>query len=463
MRLGRGFLDFWFARLEAEPAAAFRVTLGCVLMFDVGVTFLPHLDQWFGPQGLYEAGELDWWLAQPGRWSLLDAHSDLAALRWAAVGLMVAAYGLIFGLGTRLCALAAFVLLTSFHHRNPNILNAGDILLRSGLFYLALMPSWRAWSLDRLLGRRLGWHAAPLLKAWPVRLAQIQLCLLYLFTGIEKCRPGLEGDWLSGDAVGRSLRFVTIARVDWFSGLPLWLGAPVTWLTLAWELAFGLLVLWQRTRPAALAFGVLVHAGIFATMEVTHFSFTILAFYWLFVPASVLMDMRGQSSNGERRLLRVFYDTMCPVCNRARRTLQRLDWLGRLKFEDLHDRPLCEAALPGVTYADQLRAMYVLRPDGRHFAGFDALRALMPVLPLFWMLWPLWMLAWLPGFSHLGRALYRYIARNRFRYASCDSEVCSLHLKLLAGREMDDEVVRQVVALHERFSKSRPQAAASGS
>lgn len=37
MRLGRGFLDFWFARLEAEPAAAFRVTLGFFLDLTINV------------------------------------------------------------------------------------------------------------------------------------------------------------------------------------------------------------------------------------------------------------------------------------------------------------------------------------------------------------------------------------------------------------------------------------------
>ncbi len=460
------FSDFWFKPLPAHPAAAFRIALGLVLMLDAGATLLPNVAQWFGPLGLYEASDYTWWIDRPGRWGMFEADTSVEVLRWAVIGLMASAYGLIFGLCTRLAALAAFVLLTSLHHRNPNILSAADILLRSGLFYLALMPSWRAWSLDRLMLGRLArvWTnfgpPAQAFSAWSVRLAQVQLCLLYGFTGLEKAQHGFDGDWLNGSAIARSLRFVTIARVDWLSWVPVWATAPVTWLTLLWEIAFPLLIVWRRTRPATLAFGVLVHAGIFLTMEVTHFSFTILAFYWLFVPASVLMDMRGKSQDGTRRHYRVFYDTMCPVCNKARRQLTRLDWLGRLRFEDLHDRSLCEASLPGVSYADQLRAMYVLRPDGQFFSGFAAVRTLMPVLPIFWILWPLWMLAWLPGFSHVGAAVYRFIARNRFKYAACDSEVCSLHLKLLAGRELDEEVIAQVIALHERFRQANTKGAA---
>lgn len=464
MKALKAIRAFWFGDVHTAPLAAFRISLGLILFLDCALTLLPHAARWFGPDGLYAPEEVQWWLGARGRWGLFDSNTDLAAIRWAIMGVMLASWGLIAGLATRLCAVAAFVLLLSLHHLNPNILNAGDVLLRIGLFCLLLMPSWRALSVDRVVASRLGWQAAPVAKAWSLRLAQIQLCVMYLFTGIDKLTYFDVGNWqssawLNGSAIARALRFSTIARTDWLGWLPVWATAPLAWVTLAWEILFAVLVVFRRTRPCALALGVLVHGGIFLTMEVTHFSLTTLSFYWLFVPASVIMDMVGKSDSGERRVYRVFFDTMCPVCNKAKRQLERLDWLGRLKFEDLHDRALCEAALPGVTYAQQLRAMYVLRPDGQHFSGFAALRALMPVLPIFWILWPIWALAWLPGFSHLGNALYRFIARNRFKYAACDSEVCSLHLKLIAGREMDDEVIAQVIALHERFSKGKVAAA----
>lgn len=464
MRAVLALRDFWFGPTHAAPMAAFRMTLGLILLLDTSLTLLPNAAMWFGVDGTHSPEETAWWIGQAGRWSLFDGNTDLATLRLGLIALMLCAWGLIFGLGTRACALGAYMLLLSFHHRNPNILNAGDILLRTALFCLALMPSWRALSLDRRIAARFGWNAAPCAPAWSMRLAQIQICFMYVFTGIDKlARFDAENlhasDWIDGTAVARSLRFVTIARTEVLAWVPMWATAPLTWLTLAWEVLFPVLVISRRTRAAALAMGVLVHGGIFLTMEVTHFSLTTLSFYWLFVPASVIMDMVGKSENGERRVYRVFFDTMCPVCNKAKRQLERLDWLGRLKFEDLHDRKLCEAALPGVTYAQQLRAMYVLRPDGRYFAGFNALRALMPVLPIFWLFWPIWALAWIPGFSHAGHAIYRYIARNRFKYASCDSEVCSLHLKLIAGKEMDDEVIAQVIALHERFNKAKAPAA----
>ncbi|MCC6150822.1 MAG: DUF393 domain-containing protein [Planctomycetes bacterium] len=460
MRALLAMRDYWFGREHAAPMAAFRISLGLIVFLDTALTLLPHAARWFGADGFHSPGETQWWLDQPGRWGLFNGTTDITSLRLGLCALMLCSWGLIAGLATRLSAACAFVLLMSFHHLNPNMLNAGDALLRIGLFYLALMPSWRALSLDRRILARFGWQADPSAPVWSLRLAQIQLCIMYVATGIDKAARFDAANlgasaWFDGSAISKALRFTTIARTEWMAWVPVWATAPMAWVTLLWEILFPVLVMFRRTRPWALALGVLVHGGIFLTMEVTHFSLTTLSFYWLFVPASVIMDMAGKSEDGERRVYRVFFDTMCPVCNRAKRQLERLDWLGRLKFEDLHDRRLCEQAMPGVTYAQQLRAMYVLRPDGQYFAGFAALRALMPVLPMFWVLWPIWALAWLPGFSHLGHAIYRWIARNRFKYAACDSEVCSLHLKLIAGKEMDDEVIAQVVALHERFNKAK--------
>ena len=87
-----------------------------------------------------------------------------------------------------------------------------------------------------------------------------------------------------------------------------------------------MLVLWKRTRWYALSFGYVLHVGIFATMEVTHFSWTILSFYWLMIPGAVLIDMAGKATGSvEKRIYTVFYDGMCPICKKSKRTLERLE------------------------------------------------------------------------------------------------------------------------------------------
>lgn len=455
----RPVIDFWSKPVRAEPLAAFRVSIGLIVLLDTLISLIPDAAYWFGPDGVADPSQFRYTVEDTWRWALLGPDHGMTAVYCLLALQAAAGLALMLGMFTRLAAAAAWALLVTFHTRNPHILNAGDILLRIGAFYLILAPAGASWSIDNLLLRRVGLKRDGWIAPWSTRLAQIQICLLYTFTGFEKLmgfhlahfqQTGFAGDWMSGWAVHKTLAHALIARWPWFNDIPIWVSAPMTWATLAWEVCWPALVLWRRTRYAALAFGVLLHGGIFLTMEVTHFSFTTLSFYWLFVPGLVLADMAGKATgDATRRVYTVFYDGMCPICKRARRNLERFDWLGRLQYADIHDRARAQADLPSVTYADMLRQMYVKRPDGRFFGGYEAFRALAAVLPVSWLLVPF---MWLPGAAFVGKRVYKFIARNRFRYAKCDDEFCSLHLKLLAGKELDDEVVQQVVALHEKRS-----------
>ncbi|MBZ0135087.1 MAG: DCC1-like thiol-disulfide oxidoreductase family protein [Planctomycetes bacterium] len=483
---------FWTQPVRAELVAAFRISIGLIVLLDTSFTLLPYAGDWFGAEGLYPVDSFRYFVARDWRWSLIDPGWSVTTLQ-LLLGLLIACAAFTtVGLLTRVATVGMWVLLVSFHMRNPVILNGGDVLLRSTVFLLMLMPAGASWSLDNVIRRRLlapvqpgaarkllalpfthaaywgevlrGESSTGWVRPWSLRLAQIQLCVVYFFTGVDKLRGinfvnGTYGDWAGGHAVFKALNHGTISRFAVFGDLPWWLFAPATWITLGWEIAFPLLVLWRRTRWYSLSFGVLLHVGIWATMEVTHFSFTIMAFYWLFVPAVILMDMAGKATgSSERRKYLLFYDGMCPICKKSQRTVRCLDWLKRFEFADVHDRTRAEAELPEVTYGDMLKEMYVKRPDGKWFGGYDAFRAMAPVLPLCWPLVPF---MWLPGARFIGKRVYKWVARNRYKYAKCDDEFCSLHLKLLAGNEVNDEVVAKIVDLHQKY-KSSQQAPATG-
>ncbi|MDC1141648.1 DUF393 domain-containing protein [Planctomycetota bacterium] len=145
--------------------------------------------------------------------------------------------------------------------------------------------------------------------------------------------------------------------------------------------------------------------------------------------------------------VRVYMDALCPVCQRSKRMLMRLDWLGRLEFFDVHNRDQCAQDLPDVTYAKMLRRMFVKCPNGKHYAGFYGFRAIARSIPLLWLSWPF---MWLPGTSWHGVKIYDFIARNRFKWAKCDDEICTLHMHLVSGKELDDETIQKVIALQKR-------------
>ncbi len=279
---------FWTVPVRAERMAAFRILIGTLVAIDTTLTILPHAEWYLGAEGLNPAA-LYQLTREPGSWSLIPAGATDLQIHIVVVGLIVAAACVAFGFATRVASIAMWALLVSAHQRSPIILNGGDFLLQAAAFYLVFMPSGAAWSIDQRIRRGRGIEASLWVPPWPLRLAQIQLAVMYLFTGLSKLpvagAPG-PGHWASGDAIAGALGTATMGRFEFLTWLPWWFFAPVVWLTMAWELSFPALVVFERSRYAALAFGVLLHLGIFATLEVGIFSFATLCYYVLFLPAA---------------------------------------------------------------------------------------------------------------------------------------------------------------------------------
>lgn len=144
----------------------------------------------------------------------------------------------------------------------------------------------------------------------------------------------------------------------------------------------------------------------------------------------------------------VFYDTLCPICRKSRMWLGRLDWLNRIDFQDIHDRERMAQDAPGVSYARALREIIVVTPEGKFFGrkvlgGFHALRAVAWVLPA---LWPALPLLYFPGVSLVGAAVYRWIAKNRYRFVDCTEGTCDLHVRALAKANLDEAEIAKIVA-----------------
>jgi hypothetical protein len=187
-----------------------------------------------------------------------------------------------------------------------------------------LAPSGRALSLDAWLRRRftvefgssgLGrWlprlvrrpcvdESPALVAPWPVRVMQIQLCLVYLTTGLVKLagegfspeawpegswRPTAPpgGSWWDGTSIHYVFNYPTKSR--WSSAqltAPFWVTMVMTYAVVWWEVLFTPLVLWRRTRRLAVWFGVLFHLGIWVTMEIGWFSPYVLSFYAVWLPS----------------------------------------------------------------------------------------------------------------------------------------------------------------------------------
>lgn len=273
--------QFLFADRDARDLAAMRIALG-VLLVTWWIALWPDLGLL-----LTDAGPVDLELLEK-KWSRyrfgpFDTFTETQLQIVHVFGFGVVLSYLV-GWRTRLMNLLIVFLLAAYWHRSPWIQNGGDRLLRIFTFYMCFAPSGAAWSVD-------AWRSTePPVEKVPVfamRLIQLQAIVMYTYTGIAKL-PGHT--WSGGTALYYSLSDAGYARfpalMDWLFSYPLVRGLmmPATWIAMVWEILFGPLVIWKRTRNLTLYIGLVVHAGIFFGLAVGIFSLASVWSYLAFLP-----------------------------------------------------------------------------------------------------------------------------------------------------------------------------------
>jgi uncharacterized membrane protein YphA (DoxX/SURF4 family) len=275
---------WWTEPVPAERQAALRVGVGAVLLLDVLGTYLPRATDFFGPGSLTAPGTftghvrpLEWHrvlmdhIQTPGGWVLL-------LWLWALSALF-----LMLGILPRGAATVAWFFSISLTCLNPTLHNSGDQVRNILLFYLMLCPCGAVWSVRAWWRRRGGGHAGPVfVYPWALRLLFVQLVVIYFMNGLFK----LRGDhWRDGMALASVLHDAGWTRWS-FAGWPM--PGPVlqavTYVVLAWELLFPLLVLIPWLRKPALWMGVLFHVGTGVTMRLGPFPLYMLCLYLPLLP-----------------------------------------------------------------------------------------------------------------------------------------------------------------------------------
>ncbi len=268
--------DFWLTPEPTSTLAVVRVAYGAVLLaWAAGLG--PDLSPFFSTSGILSDHPDTRWA-----WSLLhvvESDAFVAIVYWL---LVASAVGLVLGFHTRLAAVVAWVCVVSLYRRNPAFFQAGDQALRVFSFYFMLAPAGAALSLDRWRRARDRFWEFPNRPPWALRLMQVQLSMIYLFTVWIKVRGET---WNNGTAFSYSVRVGELVRLE----LPAWMTTSVvvsnvaTYSTLAIEFAMAVLVWNRRARPWVLTAGVLLHVFIEVTLRVGFFSLTMFLFYlaWL--------------------------------------------------------------------------------------------------------------------------------------------------------------------------------------
>jgi hypothetical protein len=264
---------FWFESDGHRQMKLLRVSLGILLLFFYGIRTL-DLQEFYSESGILSLETLHSIVEYRYRWSLHFFFPGDVAL-WLFHGIFLASLvTLILGIYPRVSAVVAYVLHVSFLHRNPAVAFGIDLIATYLLLNLTL-ASYRKPGAVRTWTDRLG------SVAW--RLCQLQVCIIYAYSGLEKLKGAY---WWRGEAVWGVLANAQLARFDftWVSQVP-FLVLIATWLTLAWEIYFPVLIWQPFFRRIMLVIGLAVHGGIALTMNIPYFAGIMIVSYLTFLSA----------------------------------------------------------------------------------------------------------------------------------------------------------------------------------
>ena len=119
--------------------------------------------------------------------------------------------------------------------------------------------------------------------------------------------------------------------------------------------------------------------------------------------------------------LTLYYDGNCALCRAQMARLRRLDNAGRLGFSDIAAPGFAPEAL-GVSREALGAEIHALSADGRLMVGLDSVIAAYTAVGRGWLVAPLRIGVLRP----LLVAMYRALARNRYRLSRCADGACKL-------------------------------------
>lgn len=376
---------FWFEKRSTETLCLFRIFFGLVfLMKMTGFSNLQHVGQLSARFPSHKFKDISTYymevfrLPVPGfSWLPVPELWQYQALEYI---LMIAAVFFIIGLFTRTAgSTIALIWLYQFL--------LSQWIYRHHVMVILVVMLIMAWSrsddhfsvASYLRGKRV---ERPLRMILPIRMLQVSVCIIYLFSFLGKLNPG----WITGDIMlvfrhQYSVQGDFRELLNWFFAFPAMAGfEDISYRSLAWFTLFveGLLVFgfWiPRLMRFSILMGIVLHLGIDLTMSVATFSFQMFALYTVFVRPEAGSTL-------------VLYDGTSARAAYWMRWCRLFDWLRRFSWVDL--REASPDQREGLDLELAKGRLVVREADGRFQYGYRSFVALCKRFPLTFL--PSWIL-----------------------------------------------------------------------
>lgn len=267
--------------IDSRALAAFRISLGCVLILDL-LLRLRNLQTFYTDAGVLPVAQLAEQSPLLARFSLHAQSGDAWFQGLLFTVASIAAVALVIGYKTRVATFVSLGLLLSLHARNPHVLNAGDALLQHLLAWSLFLPLGGRWAVDARQHEPGEDRVASMATAGIL----IQVVLVYATNAILKTRGE---QWMAGEATA------TVFGLNRFTILlgPLLREVPILldiahWVWVVLLLISPLLVMTTgRNRAVLVGAFAAMHLGMLLTLYIGIFPVVSLLALIPFLQSSV--------------------------------------------------------------------------------------------------------------------------------------------------------------------------------
>ncbi len=280
--------SFWFKPLDLLPLAYMRIVL-CGTLLYMAVTRFYALwfytdDSWIPRSRALEimpefARPVFLWTFWPDS---LNFYANLV--------LVILLLLLLLGIGGRYLMWIAWIINAGFLQRNYAVNFGADIIGALFLFYMSFTQSCERLSVLNLFKENKKHKVSDTISSMMIRMMQVQISVIYAYTGFEKLKGG---SWWDGTALWTVLANPQMTTFDFsFMRHFPWVIPVAGYITILFEIYFPAMVAWKKTRYFCLILGIMFHFGIGITMGLMPFTTVMLSTYFLFVEPKYLESFK---------------------------------------------------------------------------------------------------------------------------------------------------------------------------
>jgi len=315
------------------------------------------------------------------------------------------------------CNYIIWIIFVNFTPMQRDFDGGFDLFMIGAGFFLLFMPGDRAFSIDNLrykLSTPFTHYSAypkPTVSTLAYTLP-VAICLgfLYFDSAIHKMfaehwRNGL-GTWLP------ATQPYYVSAIDMSSLLNNTLLQNILGYTiLIFQFTFIFFFTQRRLRIIYLLVGLGLHLGITLSFNIYPFGLGMLSFYTLLVPFKWWRCI-GRLVTAKQPSLTVFYDQLCPLCNRTVLILNHFDLFSCIDFKSAQEHAAHYPALASINNETLLTDLYALDRTNRIYSGVDTYARIFIKMRY---LFPIGLILNLPGIHQFALKKYRSIADTRNR------------------------------------------------